>query len=190
MNQSSGGILVCAEVPFLPYMNLRPFRVDADGIHMYAWAPNGRTPYFSDLGVGETVLAVNTSGRARPVTVGRIKAEVRPLRLIECRAQDRTLSVLLQADRHVRVFDAAGEVRNSTDIHVGDRLQWTLDRRFSRWLDRGDADVGRHGPDRQIGRRRRLVRGGRQPGRPLRILGRRRGRGAGHRAQLVSARTG
>src|SRR6202035_2361636 len=120
-----------------------------------------RTPYFSDLGVGETVLAVNTSGRARPVTVGLIRGEVRPLRLIECRAQDRTLNVLLQADRHVRVFDAAGEVRNSTDIHVGDRRQWTLDRRFSRWLDRGDADVGR-----------------------------RRGRGAGHRAQLVSARTG
>jgi len=98
----------------LPYMNLRPFRVDADGIHMYAWAPNGRTTYFSDLGVGETVLAVNTSGRARPVTVGRIKAEVRPLRLIECRAQDRTLNVLLQADWHVRVSDVASEVRNST----------------------------------------------------------------------------
>jgi 3-amino-4-hydroxybenzoic acid synthase len=85
----------------LPYMNLRPFRVDADGIHMYVWAPNGRTPYFSDLGAGETVLAVNTSGQGRPVTVG-----------------------------------------------------------------------------------------GRQPGRPLRILGRCRGRGTGHRAQLVSARTG
>jgi len=60
----------------VPYMNLRPFRVDADGIHMYAWAPNGRPPYFSDLGVGETVLAVNTSGRARPVTVGRRPAAV------------------------------------------------------------------------------------------------------------------
>ena len=174
----------------MPYMNLRPFRVDADGIHMYAWAPNGRTPYFSDLGVGETVLAVNTSGRARPVTVSRIKAEVRLLRLIECRAQDRTLNALLQADWHVRVSDVAGGVRNSTDIHVGDRLQWTLDRRVSRWLDREDADVGRHGPARQIGRRRRLVRGGRQPGRPLRILGQRCGRGAGHRAQLVSAWTG
>ena len=127
-------------------MNLRPFRVDADGIHMYAWAPTGRTPYFSDLGVGETVLPVNTSGRARPVTVGLIRAEVRPL--------------------------------------------WTLEGRFSRWLDRGDADVSCHGPDRQISRRRRLVRGGRQPGRPLRILGRHRGRVAGHRAQLVSARTG
>ena len=99
MKQSSDGILVCVEVPFLPYMNLRPFRVDADGIHVYAWAPNGRTPYFSDLGVGETVLAVNTSGRARPVTVGRIKAEVRPLRLIERRAQDRTLNVRPPAGR-------------------------------------------------------------------------------------------
>jgi 3-amino-4-hydroxybenzoic acid synthase len=124
---SGGGILVCAEVHYLPYMNLRPFRVNAGGIHMYAWAPGGRTPYLSDLGAGEPVLAVNTSGRARPVTVGRIKAEVRPLRLIECRAEDRKLNVFLQDDWHVRVFDAAGTVRNSTDIHVGDRLLCTLD---------------------------------------------------------------
>jgi 3-amino-4-hydroxybenzoic acid synthase len=52
-------------------MNQRPFRVDADGIHMYAWAPNGRTLYLGDLGAGQTVLAVNTCGRARPVTVGQ-----------------------------------------------------------------------------------------------------------------------
>ena len=115
----------------MPYMNLRPFLVDAGCIRMYAWAPNGRTPYFSDPGSGETVLAVNTSGRARPITVGRIKAEVRPLCLIQRQAQDRTLDVLVQDDWHVRVFDAASEVRNSTGIHVGDRLQRTLDRRFS-----------------------------------------------------------
>lgn len=52
------------------------------------------------------MLAVNTSGQARPVTVGRIKAEIRPLRLIGYRTQDRTVNVLLQADWHVRVFDA------------------------------------------------------------------------------------
>lgn len=124
---SGGGILVCAEVHFLPYMNLRPFRVNAGGIHMYTWAPDGITPYLSDLRAGERVLAVNTSGRARPVVVGRIKAEVRPLRLIECRAGDRPLNVFLQDDWHVRVFDAAGTVRNSTDIGVGDRLLCTLD---------------------------------------------------------------
>jgi 3-dehydroquinate synthase II/3-amino-4-hydroxybenzoic acid synthase len=125
---SGGGILVCAEVHHLPYMNLRPFRVNAGGIHMYAWAPDGRTPYLSDLGAGERVLAVNTAGRARPVVVGRIKAEVRPLRLIECRAGDTMVNVFLQDDWHVRVFDAAGTVRNSTDIRVGDRLLCTLDR--------------------------------------------------------------
>lgn len=124
---SGGGILVCAEVHFLPYMNLRPFRVNTGGIHMYAWAPGGRTPYLSDLGAGERVLAVNTAGRARPVVVGRIKAEVRPLRLIECRSQDRALNVFLQDDWHVRVFGATGEVRNSTDVRVGDRLLCTLD---------------------------------------------------------------
>jgi 3-amino-4-hydroxybenzoic acid synthase len=125
---SGGGVLVCAEVHYLPYMKLRPFRVNAGGIHMYAWAPNGRTPYLSELGAGETVLAVNTSGQARPVVVGRIKAEVRPLRLIECRVAERALNVFLQDDWHVRVFDGSGAVRNSTDIHVGDSLLCTLDR--------------------------------------------------------------
>jgi 3-amino-4-hydroxybenzoic acid synthase len=125
---SGGGILVCAEVHFLPYMNLRPFRVNAGAIHMYTWAPDGLTPYLSDLGAGEKVLAVNTSGRARPVVVGRIKAEVRPLRLIECRAGDQTINVFLQDDWHVRVFDSAGTVRNSTDIGIGDRLLCILDR--------------------------------------------------------------
>ncbi|MDQ2814876.1 MAG: hypothetical protein M3Z75_24255 [Actinomycetota bacterium] len=82
---------------------------------MYAWAFDGRTPYLGDLGVGETVLPAHTAGRARPDTVGLIRAEVCPLRLIEGQA-DRTLNVLRQANRHGRVFDAAGEVRNSTDI--------------------------------------------------------------------------
>jgi len=137
----------------LPYMNLRQFRGDADGIHTYACAPNGRTPYFSNLGVGETVLAVNTSGRARPVTVGQIKAEVRPLRLIGYRTQDRTLNVLLQADWHVRVVDAAGEVRNSTEGHVGGRPHVSRDGHSGFLVGTATAALAavlslfQHGPD-------------------------------------------
>jgi len=36
--------------------------------------------------------------------------------------------VFLQDDWHVRVFDAAAQVRNSTDIRIGDRLLCTVDR--------------------------------------------------------------
>lgn len=119
---SSGGLLVCAEVHYLPYMNLRPFRVNAGAVHSYIWTPGGRTSYVTDLCAGESVLAVNTSGRARPVLVGRVKNELRPLRLIECRVGEATVNTILQDDWHVRLFDADGRVRNCTTVAPGDRM--------------------------------------------------------------------
>jgi 3-dehydroquinate synthase II/3-amino-4-hydroxybenzoic acid synthase len=119
---SSGGLLVCAEVHYLPYMNLRPFRVNAGAVHSYVWAPGGRTAYITDLSAGEPVLAVATDGRARPVLVGRVKTELRPLRMIECRIGDVTVNTMVQDDWHVRLFDADQKVRNCTEIRPGDRM--------------------------------------------------------------------
>ena len=119
---SWGGLLVCAEVHHLPYMNLRPFRVNAGAVHSYVWAPRNRTQYVTDLAAGGSVLAVATDGRARPVLVGRVKTEMRPLRLIECRLGDHRINTIVQDDWHVRLFDADGAVRNSTDIRPGDRM--------------------------------------------------------------------
>jgi 3-dehydroquinate synthase II/3-amino-4-hydroxybenzoic acid synthase len=119
---SWGGLLVCAEVHHLPYMNLRPFRVNAGAVHSYVWAPRNRTQYITDLRAGESVLAVATDGRARAVLVGRVKIEMRPLRLIECRLGDQLINTIVQDDWHVRLFDAAGAVRNCTSIRPGDRM--------------------------------------------------------------------
>ncbi len=119
---SSGGLLVCAEVHYLPYMNLRPFRVNAGAVHSYVWTPANRTAYITDLSAGEPVLAVSTSGRARPLVVGRIKTEMRPLRLISCRVEDRLINTIVQDDWHVRLFGADGSVRNSTSIVPGDQM--------------------------------------------------------------------
>ena len=119
---SSGGFVVCAEVHYLPYMNLRPFRVNAGAVHSYVWASDGQTEYVTDLAAGSTVLAVSTSGDAYPVRVGRVKTELRPLRLIEARAGDVALSVFVQDDWHVRLFGADGKPRNCTTIVPGDDL--------------------------------------------------------------------
>lgn len=119
---SSGGFVVCAEVHYLPYMNLRPFRVNAGAVHSYVWAAGGGTEYVTDLAAGSTVLAVSTSGEAYPVRVGRVKTELRPLRLIEARAGDLALSVFLQDDWHVRLFGADGKPRNCTAVTPGDEL--------------------------------------------------------------------
>jgi 3-dehydroquinate synthase II/3-amino-4-hydroxybenzoic acid synthase len=118
---SRGGLLVCAEVHPMPYMNLRPFRVNAGAIHSYVWGP-GMTHYVTDLGAGANVLRVSTAGVARAVTVGRVKIEVRPLLLVSAVAEGQALNVFLQDDWHVRVFDARGMPCNSSDLRQGDRL--------------------------------------------------------------------
>ncbi|HBV98516.1 MAG: 3-dehydroquinate synthase [Peptococcaceae bacterium BICA1-7] len=119
---SGGGILVCSETHFLPYMNLRPFRVNAGAVHSYVWAPNNSTEYITDLAAGSKVLCVNTKGEAREVTVGRVKTEVRPLLLIKGEAAGRELNVVVQDDWHIRIMGADGLPRNASAIRPGDSL--------------------------------------------------------------------
>lgn len=119
---SGGGILVCSETHFLPYMNLRPFRVNAGAVHSYVWAPNNATEYITDLAAGSKVLCVNVRGEARELTVGRVKIEVRPLLLIKGEAAGRELNVVVQDDWHIRIMGADGQPRNASAIAPGDRL--------------------------------------------------------------------
>ena len=64
---SQGGILACPEVFFLPYMELRPFRVNAGGVHSYVYAMNDRTN--GSMRQASTVMlpqrAKNHSARSR-----------------------------------------------------------------------------------------------------------------------------
>ncbi len=124
---SSGGILTCSETHFLPYMNLRTFRVNAGGIHLYVWGPNEKAVYLSDLRAGDKVYAVNSSKEARVVTVGRVKIEARPLLFIECDIDGVKVNTFIQDDWHVRMFGSNGEIRPSSEIRVGDKLLGFLD---------------------------------------------------------------
>lgn len=119
---SGGGILVCSETHFLPYMNLRPFRVNAGAVHSYVWAPNNATEYITDLSAGSKVLCVNIKGEARKLTVGRVKTEVRPLLMIKGETDGRELNVIVQDDWHIRIMGADGQPRNASDIKAGDSL--------------------------------------------------------------------
>jgi 3-amino-4-hydroxybenzoic acid synthase len=118
---SSGGVLVCAEVHHLPYMNLRPFRVNAGAVHSYVFGAEN-TAYITDLVAGERAHAVSAGGRFREVVVGRVKIELRPLRLIEARHDDVTVNVFLQDDWHVRVMSDEGRPLNLTTIVPGTGL--------------------------------------------------------------------
>jgi len=119
---SQGGIFVCSETHYLPYMNLRPFRVNAGAIHSYIWMPGDKAEYISDLTVGTKILCVNTKGAARELTVGRIKIEVRPLLLIKGDAAGKELNVIVQDDWHIRLMGAAGKPLNATAIKPGTKL--------------------------------------------------------------------
>jgi 3-dehydroquinate synthase II/3-amino-4-hydroxybenzoic acid synthase len=120
---SSGGILCCPEVFFLPYMELRPFRVNAGAVHSYVFNVDDRTDYMSELKAGHALMLVDKTGRTRKAYVGRVKTEVRPLRLIEAEFANGTrVNVILQDDWHVRVFSADGLPLNITHLKVGDRV--------------------------------------------------------------------
>lgn len=125
---SSGGLLTCSETHFLPYMNLRTFRVNAGGVHLYVWGPDDQAVYLSDLKAGDKLYVVNSSGEARVVTVGRLKIESRPLLYIECEIAGVKVNTFIQDDWHVRMFGSKGEIRPSSEIKVGDKLLGYLDK--------------------------------------------------------------
>lgn len=120
---SQGGIFCCPEVFHLPYMELRPFRVNAGAVHSYVFNLHQRTDYMTELRAGSPVMVLDSTGRTRRAFVGRVKTEVRPLRLIEAKfSGDRRVNILLQDDWHVRVYSDEAKPRNITELKPGDRV--------------------------------------------------------------------
>ncbi|HEU4409035.1 MAG TPA: 3-dehydroquinate synthase II [Polyangiaceae bacterium] len=120
---SQGGILCCPEVFFLPYMELRPFRVNAGAVHSYVYNFGNRTDYMSELKAGSHVMIVDRTGATRRASVGRMKTEVRPLRFIEAAFESgEHINVILQDDWHVRIFSADAKPLNITELRPGDKV--------------------------------------------------------------------
>ncbi|WP_326799017.1 3-dehydroquinate synthase II [Streptomyces sp. NBC_01808] len=122
-SHSTGMILCCSETHPLPYMPTRPFRVNAGALHSYTLSAEGRTNYLSELSSGGKVLAVDSAGKTRVVTVGRVKIETRPLLAIDAVAPSGvTVNLIVQDDWHVRVLGPGGEVLNVTDLTPGTKV--------------------------------------------------------------------
>lgn len=120
---SQGGILCCPEVFHLPYMELRPFRVNAGAVHSYVFNMGNKTDYMTELRAGSPVMIVDGSGKTRKAYVGRMKTEVRPLRLIEVEFKDGSqANILLQDDWHVRVYSPEMKPLNITELKPGDEV--------------------------------------------------------------------
>lgn len=115
--------LVHAETLPSDYIQPRPFRVNAGAVHMYLFAPEGKTRYLSELNAGAPVLAVHPDGIHRVLVVGRAKIERRPHLLLHWRTQDgRTGMAMLQTAETIRLVRPQGAPVSVTDLKAGDQI--------------------------------------------------------------------
>ena len=117
-NSSQALFLVHSESVENPFVNTRPFRVNAGPVHAYIRMANGQTKYLSEVRFGDQVLAVNFEGKSYPAVVGRAKVERRPLVLIEAEENGQTVSVILQNAETIRLTQPDGKAISLVDLKV------------------------------------------------------------------------
>jgi len=120
-SQSAGLFLVEAEVHENPYVQSRPFRVNAGSLPLYTLASMQNTRYLSELKAGDEVLIVDRDGNVRTTNVGRAKIEFRPLLLIEAEAQGKQIKAILQNAETIRLVAQTGS-KPVTELKVGDEV--------------------------------------------------------------------
>jgi len=120
-SQSSGLLLVEAEVRKNPHVEPRPFRVNAGPVSSYILTTGYKTRYLSELKAGDEALIVNRTGRARVGHVGRVKIERRPMILVESEVDGRFFSLIVQNAETVRLVSNAGS-RAVSELRAGDEV--------------------------------------------------------------------
>jgi 3-dehydroquinate synthase II len=120
-SQSAGLFLVEAEVNENPYVNARPFRVNAGSCSMYTLGNLQTTCYLQEFKTGDEVIIINREGKTRKTNVGRIKIEIRPLILIEAETQGKPIKVILQNAETIRVVTPKGS-KPVTELKPGEEI--------------------------------------------------------------------
>jgi len=121
-NSSQALFLVHSESVENPFVNTRPFRVNAGPVHAYIRLTDGQTKYLSEIRSGDRVLVVNFEGITYPAVVGRAKVERRPLVLIEAEENGQTVSVILQNAETIRLTAPSGEPVSLVDLKEGSEV--------------------------------------------------------------------
>ena len=117
--QAAGLFLVEAEVHENPYVQSRPFRVNAGSLSMYTLGSLQNTRYLSELKAGDEVLIVDRKGKVRSTSVGRVKIELRPLILVEAEVEGKKIKIILQNAETIRLVTVRGS-KPVTELKVGD----------------------------------------------------------------------
>jgi 3-dehydroquinate synthase II len=121
-NSSQALFLVHAENVENPFVNRRPFRVNAGPVHAYIRMADGQTRYLSEIETGDRVLIVNFKGKSYPAVVGRAKVERRPLVLVEAEERGQLISVILQNAETIRLVQPDGKAISLIDLGEGSEV--------------------------------------------------------------------
>ncbi len=121
-NSSSALFLVHAETVVNPYVEPRPFRVNAGAIHSYTLLPENKTKYLSELKSGDPVLIVNFQEKIEKAIVGRVKVEKRPLLLVEAEVDGKKLTTILQNAETIRLTQPDGQPISVVKLKSGSEI--------------------------------------------------------------------
>jgi len=121
-NSSSGLFLVHSESIENPYVEPRPFRVNAGPVHAYVRVSEGKTRYLSELKSGDEVTIVNYKGHCQKSIVGRTKVEKRPLMLIEAECRGKIISTILQNAETIRLTQPSGKPISVVELKKGSKI--------------------------------------------------------------------
>ncbi len=108
-NSSSAMFLVHSESVDNPYVEKRPFRVNAGAVHAYTMVVGGKTRYLSEISAGDEVLLVDYKGNTGDAIVGRSKMEKRPMMLVEASCRGKKVSLVLQNAETIRLTNPRGK---------------------------------------------------------------------------------
>lgn len=121
-NTASGFFLVHSESIENPYVASRPFRVNAGAVHAYTLTPGGKTNYLADLKAGDEVMVVDFKGESQTAYLGRNKIEKRPMMLIEAKAGNAAISLVVQNAETIRLVAPDGKPISVTSLKIGDKV--------------------------------------------------------------------
>lgn len=121
-NSSQALFLIHSESVENPFVNTRPFRVNAGPVHAYIRLVGGQTKYLSEVKSGDQVLIVNFEGKSYPAVVGRAKVERRPLVLVEAEEKGEKISVILQNAETIRLTQPDGKAISLTNLKEGSEV--------------------------------------------------------------------
>jgi len=126
-SRSNGFFLVHSETIENPYVETRPFRVNAGAVYAYIKVPEGKTKYLAELKAGDEVLIVNKEGEAKREYIGRIKIERRPLILIETEIKGEKINTILQNAETISLIGKDGQPISISKLKVGDEVLVNLE---------------------------------------------------------------